>query len=52
MDRFDIDNFQYNLFYSVYSLPNIILPLFGGYFLDKIGIRLGLVLIMSTITIG
>ena len=30
---------QYSLLYSVYSIPNMVLPLFGGVFLDKIGIK-------------
>lgn len=28
-----------NLFYSVYSFPNIVLPFFGGYLIDKFGVR-------------
>lgn len=30
---------QYTNLYSVYSFPNMILPLFGGVFLDKIGVK-------------
>ena len=30
---------QYNLLYSVYSLPNLVLPLMGGVFVDKIGVN-------------
>jgi MFS family permease len=30
---------QVAVFYSVYSLPNVVLPLFGGILLDKIGIK-------------
>jgi nitrate/nitrite transporter NarK len=40
------------LFYSVYSLPNIVLPLFGGLLIDKLGIRVGLFLFSSIIAIG
>ena len=40
---FNIKPVQYNLLYSVYSLPNIVLPLFGGILLDFIGIRAGIV---------
>ena len=29
---------KYNLLYSVYSYPNIILPLFGGLLIDKMGL--------------
>jgi MFS family permease len=36
------DNFEYffNMLYSVYSLPNIILPLIGGILIFKFGYRL------------
>ena len=34
-----ISKTKVNLLYSVYSLPNIILPLLGGIFLDKIGVK-------------
>ena len=30
---------QVNLLYTVYSIPNIFLPLLGGIFLDKIGVK-------------
>ena len=30
---------QVNVLYSVYSLPNTVLPLLGGILLDKIGIK-------------
>lgn len=30
---------QVALMYSVYSFPNMILPLFGGVLLDKIGVK-------------
>jgi MFS family permease len=29
--------FQFNLLYTVYSLPNVILPFFGGYVVDCFG---------------
>ena len=35
----DISQTQWNLLYSVYSYPNIVLPIFGGIFLDMIGLR-------------
>ncbi|OMJ68155.1 hypothetical protein SteCoe_34476 [Stentor coeruleus] len=34
-----IDSIKYNLFYSVYSFPNIIIPILGGYLVDRIGNR-------------
>jgi MFS family permease len=33
-------------------MPNMILPIFGGLFLDKIGIRSGLLLFTIVLTIG
>ena len=27
----------FNLLYSLYAIPNIVLPFFGGYFVDKLG---------------
>lgn len=30
-------NYNFSLFYSLYSLPNIILPLFGGWLTDRFG---------------
>jgi MFS family permease len=38
--------------YTVYSIPNVALPLFGGMFLDKIGIRVGLMLFTVTVLAG
>ena len=32
------NDFKYNLLYSVYSYPNVILPLFGGLMVDKLGL--------------
>lgn len=36
---FDLSEAQWSGLYSIYSFPNMILPLFGGIFIDKIGIR-------------
>ena len=35
---------QYAMLYTIYSLPNLILPLLGGMLLDSLGIRTGLIL--------
>jgi MFS family permease len=40
------------LLYSVYSLPNIILPFYGGYFVDKLGVRVGILVFTLVIAIG
>jgi hypothetical protein len=47
-----VNSFQYNLLYSVYGLPNIVLPFFGGFILDAIGIRIGLVGFYVFLVIG
>lgn len=33
---------KYNMLYSFYSYPNIILPFFGGIFIDKLGLKAAL----------
>lgn len=43
---------KYGWLYSIYSLPNIILPFFGGFFVDKIGVRKALVIFSCFLTIG
>lgn len=40
------------MFYTVYSIPNMFLPLFGGIILDKIGISLGLVSFCLILSLG
>ena len=32
---------EYNLLYSLYSFPNMVLPLFGGVFIDRVGVNTG-----------
>lgn len=49
---FKLSNVQYNLLYSVYSFPNIILPFFGGIMIDKIGVRIGVILFSLLLIIG
>ena len=34
----------FNLLYTVYSIPNVALPFYGGYLVDKIGVRIMIVL--------
>jgi hypothetical protein len=40
------------MLYSVYSFPNMILPLFGGVFVDKYGTNLTLFVFCALITAG
>lgn len=44
--------YTFNLMYSVYSLPNIILPLIGGVFIFKYGYRIMFLVFGASILIG
>lgn len=44
--------YQLNLFYSLYSLPNVILPFFGGWLVDVFGTRRLMVILSSLVCIG
>jgi len=50
--KYNLTNAQVALFYSIYSLPNMVLPLFGGVMIDKIGIKLSLMIFTTIVTIG
>lgn len=45
-------NNNFNLLYSVYSWPNVILPFLGGVITDKLGVRLMGVIFMSLMAFG
>jgi len=47
-----IDNAQYGLLFSVYALPNAILPMLSGMFFANLGKWKGVTLIAAVITIG
>ena len=49
---YDIGPAEWSLFYTVYSIPNMVLPFFGGLLLDIIGIRFGLILFTAINTFG
>ena len=48
----NISTSTFNLLYSVYSYPNTVLPIFGGIFLDIIGLRLGILVFSGILTLG
>ncbi|CAG9327828.1 im:7160594_2 [Blepharisma stoltei] len=50
--RLNMNSFEFNMLYSVYSFPNVILPLFGGYFIDAIGVRWGIIIFSGFICLG
>lgn len=48
-----VNNFRYNLLYSLYSWPNVILSLIGGVLIDRVfGVRIGTVLFSALVTLG
>jgi nitrate/nitrite transporter NarK len=52
IDQFGISSFQFNLLYSVYAFPNIILPFVGGIIIDRLGVRVGIALFSFLLIIG
>lgn len=50
--QFDVSNSKYGLLYSYFALPNAIMPIVGGVFFDKLGIRSGLILFTSIVCVG
>jgi MFS family permease len=42
----------FGLLSSVYSWPNVVLPLFGGMFIDRFGVRVAVVFFTSLVAIG
>lgn len=51
-EYYGITSGQFGLLYSVYSLPNCIIPFFGGFLLDKLGLRSGLFLCCVCVCLG
>ena len=47
----DYENY-FALMYSLYAIPNIILPFFGGYFVDKLTARLMNIVFCGSILVG
>ncbi|CAD8200988.1 unnamed protein product [Paramecium octaurelia] len=48
----NLNNVQFNMLYSIYSAPNIILPFFGGILIDKIGVRISILIFSSILILG
>ncbi|CAD8067062.1 unnamed protein product [Paramecium sonneborni] len=49
---FNVGQQEINYLYAIYSMPNIILPFFGGIIIDKIGIRSALLIFCSFLILG
>lgn len=44
---------EYALLYSIYSWPNVILSVFGGYLIDRVfGVRVGTLVFSTFVTLG
>lgn len=39
LDIYRINRFQYNMIQSAYSIPNIVLCVYAGIFIDRHGVR-------------
>ena len=42
----------FSLLYTLYSIPNVIIPFFGGYLVDLLGVRICLTVFAGLITVG
>ena len=51
-NHYNLSSTQYNLLYSVYSFPNVILPLAGGGLVDKIGAEASLLIFLVLVACG
>lgn len=50
---YDVGNLGYELLYSVYSVPNMVLPFCGGWLVDRVfGIRIGGMVFCGLVTVG
>lgn len=43
---------QYNILYTIYSLPNTLIPLAGGFIIDNFGGRESLLLFSGILIVG
>jgi len=51
-DTIKMSGFQYNMLYSIYSLPNTVLPLAGGVFVDRIGVNTCILIFVTLLVCG
>eukprot|EP01084_Bolivina_argentea_P263956 446957_1 len=52
LQQYNLSNLQYNVLFSVYSMPNIILPILGGILIDKLNAEICLILFITLELIG
>ena len=49
----DVTTYEFSTLYSFYSWPNVVLPVIGGYLMDRVlGIRMGTILYAGFIIVG
>ena len=52
-DAMDVTTYEFSTLYSFYAYPNVVLPVIGGYLMDKVfGIRLGTIIYAIIIVVG
>jgi len=51
-EKLSLSTTQYSLFFSVYCLPNMICPLFGGFFADKFGRGIAIIVVSIIMLLG
>eukprot|EP00276_Gloeochaete_wittrockiana_P001305 CAMPEP_0184670198 /NCGR_PEP_ID=MMETSP0308-20130426/81155_1 /TAXON_ID=38269 /ORGANISM="Gloeochaete witrockiana, Strain SAG 46.84" /LENGTH=524 /DNA_ID=CAMNT_0027116849 /DNA_START=121 /DNA_END=1696 /DNA_ORIENTATION=+ len=49
---FNLNNKEFGLLYTVYEIPNIVMPIIAGVLIDKIGLRLGILIAMVVVLLG
>ena len=52
MKEFDLKTTTYSLLYSVYSFPNLIVPVFTGIIINKLGKRKTVILFTALVFLG
>jgi len=48
----NVSNSEYNLLYSVYSIPNLIFPFLSGLVIDSLGIRIAIIGLSLLVAVG
>ena len=52
LDTYNLTSVQYNTLYSIYALPNIIIPFFGGVLTDMLGPRTTVIVFFLCVMLG
>ena len=51
-DRFDVLDHEFDFLYSMYGIPNFIMPILAGIIFDKVGVKIGLPVFFLITTSG